>query len=108
MEYFHGRKRMDMNMRVHFFNTLKNFTIIGNIPVRKKSSLDAYFCSIHIDSFFCFFENIRNRQDVPVLLLECAEFAGANASVRKIDVPVHDVCDRVSDSFFPEAVSKGE
>jgi hypothetical protein len=49
-----------------------------------------------------------NRQDIPVLLLECAEFTGANAPVSEIDVPVHYVCNSVPDSFFPEPVSKWE
>jgi hypothetical protein len=99
---------MDMYMRVFFLDTFKDLAIIKNIPIPDKPPLDTNLGCIEIHCHFCFFKDFRDCHDISVILPECAEFAGANAPVRKIDIPVYDKCNSVPDCFFSKPVGKRE
>ncbi len=108
MENFHGRKGMDMNMREFVFYALQDFTVIRNIPVREKPALDADLGGTNIYSRPGFFKDFRDGQDIPILLLERAEFACPDAHVREIDIPVDYKSNIVSDCSFAKPVRKGK
>ncbi len=95
-------------MRIFFLDFFKNLTVIGNIPVRKETALDAYFGGIDINSSFYFFKYLGDREDIPVRVPEGAEPACSGAPVREIDIPVNYICNLLACCLFPELVGQGE
>lgn len=95
-------------MRVFFLDFFKYLTVIGNIPIRKETALDAHFSGIDINSSFYFFKYLGDREDIPVRIPECAESACSDAPVREIDIPVNYISNLLSRCLFPELVGQGE
>jgi hypothetical protein len=97
-----------MYLREFLLDAFKDLAVVENIPVGKKSSLDAYLGGIDIGSGFYFSKYFWKGHDIAVMPLECTEFACPDAHIREIDIPVNHISDILADCLFAEFIGKGE